>query len=149
MSILDDIKSGKCAIYGQFSALASIVFLILFGVLNLVSTLIIFAVLGWIFAGIIILIEIPFCTCCVNDTLTRMSRFFQANQFKAALYLVFAVIIWLSTRVGNSTMIISAIFLTLSSFFYGVAAFRKEDPAKSTFNGSTAQAATSTLGGRV
>ncbi|KAL2911826.1 Golgi apparatus membrane protein tvp18 [Polyrhizophydium stewartii] len=151
MSIIDDLKSGRCAIYGQFSALLAFVCLVIFGFFNLISTLIIFSILGWVFAGLIFLIEVPFCaSCCANENLQRVSRFFQANQFKAILYLVLSIIMWLSTRVATSSLIVSALLLTLTTAFYGIAALRKEDPAKSTLNSaSTAVQASSTFGGRV
>ncbi|KAH9252898.1 hypothetical protein BASA81_009201 [Batrachochytrium salamandrivorans] len=106
MTFVDDLKSGKCAIYGQFTALLTFVFLVIFGFFNLVSTLIIFCILGWVFAGIVFLVEMPFCAkCCANDSLKQVSDFFQANQFKAVLYLIFSIVLWCSMRVQTSTII--------------------------------------------
>ncbi|EGF83491.1 hypothetical protein BATDEDRAFT_85033 [Batrachochytrium dendrobatidis JAM81] len=151
MTFVDDLKSGKCAIYGQFTAILTFLFLVIFGFFNLVSSLIIFSILGWVFAGIVFLVEMPFCAkCCANDNLKRVSDFFQANQFKACLYLVFSIVLWCSIRVQASTILVSATFMTFTTAFYAIAALRHEDPAKSSVNGTNlAVQATSTFGGRV
>ncbi|KAF9180839.1 hypothetical protein BGZ51_005882 [Haplosporangium sp. Z 767] len=63
---------------------------------------------------------------------------FQNSYFRAAAYVVFAIIMWLAFGIGNRTLhVISALTLTAAAGSYMVAALRHQTPASSTLTGGT------------
>ncbi|KAG0203428.1 Golgi apparatus membrane protein tvp18 [Mortierella sp. GBA30] len=115
--------------------LLSIVCLILFSIL---SFNILWSILGWIIAFLLVFIEIPLCMKCC-PTSAKFDNFltqFQNSYFRATAYIVFAVILWLAVGVGGRTLqVISALVLTFGAISYIIAALRNQTPASSTITG--------------
>ncbi|KAG0368456.1 hypothetical protein BGX24_002809 [Mortierella sp. AD032] len=63
---------------------------------------------------------------------------FQNSYFRAAAYIVFAVIMWLAVGIdGRVLQSIPALTLSFGAFSYVVAAARHQTPASSTITGGT------------
>ncbi|KAF9900980.1 hypothetical protein BX616_002429 [Lobosporangium transversale] len=63
---------------------------------------------------------------------------FQNSYFRAAGYVVFAIIMWLAFGIGGRTLqIVSALLLTGGAVSYTIAALRHQTPASSTITGGT------------
>ncbi|KAF8926387.1 Golgi apparatus membrane protein tvp18 [Dissophora ornata] len=109
--------------------------LIVFGI---VSLHILWSILGWIIAFMLVFIEIPLCLKCC-PTSAKFDNFltqFQNSHFRALAYVVFAVILWLAVALGHATLqVISALLLTCGAAAYVVAAARNQTPASSTITG--------------
>ncbi|RKO97847.1 hypothetical protein CXG81DRAFT_15580 [Caulochytrium protostelioides] len=138
MSFMEEIASGKFSIYGQWFGILSIIMLIIFGITNMISSRIIFCILGWVMAGIMLFYELPFLTfCCRRAPLfDRFIEFFNPPAMRSVLYLIFAVVMWLSLLVGSSSLIVPAVFLSLTFFCYLTAFFRKQPTERSTLTGT-------------
>lgn len=121
MTIVDEIKSGKFGIYGQWLALISAVTFIFTGFFNLFGMLILFAIFGWVFTFIILIIEVAFFQkCCpTSDNFNNFISKFENNFYRSGLYTAMAIIMWFSTSVEGSTIVVGAIFMTLSAACYG------------------------------
>ncbi|ORZ23843.1 hypothetical protein BCR41DRAFT_349285 [Lobosporangium transversale] len=137
MGLVDEFRSGNFSLYGQWFGLFSIVSLILFSFL---SFHILWSILGWIMAFLLVFIEIPFCLKCC-PTSAKFDNFltqFQNSYFRAAGYVVFAIIMWLAFGIGGRTLqIVSALLLTGGAVSYTIAALRHQTPASSTITGGT------------
>ncbi|KAG0354584.1 hypothetical protein BC939DRAFT_460655 [Gamsiella multidivaricata] len=137
MGLIDEFRSGNFSLYGQWCGLLSIVCLILFGILSLN---VLWSILAWIIAFLLIFIEIPLCLKCC-PTSAKFDNFlgqFQNSYFRAAAYIVFAVIMWLAVGVGGRTLqVVSALLLTAGAVSYVIAAARHQTPASSTITGGT------------
>ncbi|KAI8833544.1 hypothetical protein BC829DRAFT_407783 [Chytridium lagenaria] len=136
MSIIEEFRSGKFTIYGQWWAIISALLLIIFGLASFQAVLP-FAFAAWIQAAIIVLLEIPIVTqCCpCGPSTSSFLKFFENTVFRTVLYLVFSGIIWLSIIMAASSLIIGAITLTVTFILYGIAATRKEEMQRSFYTG--------------
>ncbi|KAI3630322.1 hypothetical protein MIR68_011757 [Amoeboaphelidium protococcarum] len=133
-SLWAEISSGSFNIYAQWLALLGIIFLIIAGILNVIGIFIVFAILCFVFAFIVLLLEFPlFRRCCpTNGFIDQILTKGENHWFRFGLYLVLATVLWLHTLIGSSALIIvSALDLTLVTACYLVAALRKE-PHKET-----------------
>ncbi|KXS21483.1 golgi apparatus membrane protein TVP18 [Gonapodya prolifera JEL478] len=127
-TLIDELKSGKAGIYAQWSALLSGLFCLLFGIMSFLGMLP-FAICALIFFVVILFAEIPLCLkCCpTSPTFDNFIKKFENMYFRAAAYLIMAVIIWLSLVWGASTLILPALTLSFTAIFYGIASFRHEE----------------------
>ncbi|KAG0248827.1 Golgi apparatus membrane protein tvp18 [Mortierella polycephala] len=91
-------------------------------------------------AFFLVFIEIPLCMKCC-PTSAKFDNFltqFQNSFFRAAAYVVFAILMWLAFGIGGRTLqVISALTLTAAAGSYMVAALRHQTPASSTLTGGT------------
>ncbi|KAI8393707.1 uncharacterized protein BYT42DRAFT_487653 [Radiomyces spectabilis] len=89
MSILDEFASRNFSLYAQWCGLISIILLIALGVVSLLSN-IPFAIIGWVFAAILVFVEVPLCTkfCPTSPKFDAFIARFENSYFRAALYLV-------------------------------------------------------------
>ncbi|KAF9159650.1 Golgi apparatus membrane protein tvp18, partial [Actinomortierella ambigua] len=116
--------------------LAAFISLIIAGILNFH---LLWSLLGWIIAFLIIFIEVPLCLKCC-PTSPKFDAFmtkFQNSYFRATGYTVFAIIMWLAVGFGPSWQAFSAIFLTIAAVSYAVSAARHQTPAQSTLTGGS------------
>lgn len=149
MGLVDDFRSGNFTVYGQWTAILTIVLLIIIGIACFISTLIPFSILSFGFAGVMLLLEVPIltsCCPCAGPRTESFVKFFSNPIFKTCLYAVFAALIWVSLLVATSTMIISALALTTTCGLYGVAMFRKDTPSGSSVLGGASGAAAAAKG---
>ncbi|KAK3835998.1 MAG: golgi apparatus membrane protein TVP18 [Linnemannia elongata] len=137
MGLADEFRSGNFSLYGQWCGLISIVCLIVFGI---VSLHVVWSIIGWIIAFLLVFIEIPLCLKCC-PTSAKFDNFlhqFQNSFFRALAYVVFAVVMWLAVGVGSATLqVVSALALTFGAVSYVIAAARHQTPASSTITGGT------------
>ncbi|KAF9426379.1 Golgi apparatus membrane protein tvp18 [Entomortierella beljakovae] len=137
MGLLDEFKAGNFSLYGQWCGLISIVTLIVFGIIPLHVA---WSVIGWIIAFILVFVEIPLCMKCC-PTSEKFDRFVSKTQnsyFRAGLYFVFAVIMWIAVGAGGRTVqCVSALLLTFATIAYGIAGARDQSPASSAITGGT------------
>ncbi|KAF8931497.1 Golgi apparatus membrane protein tvp18 [Haplosporangium gracile] len=109
-------------------------------VLGIVSLNILWSIIGWIIAFLLVFIEIPLCLKCC-PTSAKFDNFlqkFQNSYFRAVAYIVFAVVMWLAVGIGGRTLqTISALALSFGAVSYVIAAARHQTPASSTITGGT------------
>jgi hypothetical protein len=122
MNLLEELKSGKAGIYAQWIGLISIIFLLAFGISLFLSSVIVFCIIAFVQAGLILLIEYPFCAKMLRGT-DRLIQAAESKPFKAGMYAVFAVLQWLSLLVATSGLIVPAILLSLTAILYGIIAY--------------------------
>ncbi|CAN6638244.1 golgi apparatus membrane protein Tvp18p [Trichomonascus vanleenenianus] len=140
MGFMDELKTRNFSIYGQWIGVLCIVLCIALGIGNIFnfSLVIIFSVICIVQGLIIIFIEIPFLLriCPLTDRFTTFVRMFNQNLPRAGIYLAMAAIQYGSCGIKVTSLLVAAIFLTLASLCYGLAALKGQE-----FTGS------STLGG--
>ncbi|KAI8800576.1 hypothetical protein BJ742DRAFT_69504 [Cladochytrium replicatum] len=135
MALKEELKSGKFGVYAQWSAILSILLLIIFGVGKL--TFFPWSLLAIVAAVIMMFLEIPFLTKCfrTGPRFEGFLKFFENNLFRSVLYLVFGFLMYLSIVGGVSTILVPAIGLTFTTVFYLLAVFRKEGYSASSVTG--------------
>ncbi|KFH71583.1 hypothetical protein MVEG_01881 [Podila verticillata NRRL 6337] len=137
MSIVDEFKSGNFSLYGQWCGLLSIIALIIFGIINFK---IVWSLIGWIIAFLLVFIEIPMCMKCC-PTSAKFDEFvtkFHNSYFRAVAYLIFAVLMWLAVGLGKAgVQAVSALLLTFACLAYGLAAARGQTPTSSAITGGS------------
>ncbi|KAG0020129.1 Golgi apparatus membrane protein tvp18 [Podila clonocystis] len=130
MSVIDEFRSGNFSLYGQWQ-----VSLILFA---FIPIHIVWSIIAWIIAFLLVFIEVPLCLKCC-PTSAKFDTFlhnFQNSYFRAAAYLVFAILMWIAFK-SVTLQIISALLLTGAAVSYTIAAIRKQTPASSSITGGT------------
>ncbi|KAL1921643.1 uncharacterized protein VTP21DRAFT_10285 [Calcarisporiella thermophila] len=138
MGFLEELKSLNFSIYAQWVGILSAILLVIFGILAVVTGAnIVFGIIGLVLAAILCFIEIPFCLrwCPVSERFQAGIKFFENHFFRAALYLVFAVVIFLSRFLGSTGLIAGGVTLLLAAVFYAAAGFMKQEHAASSFTG--------------
>ncbi|KXN68216.1 hypothetical protein CONCODRAFT_79846 [Conidiobolus coronatus NRRL 28638] len=136
-NLKEEIKSGKFTIYGQWVGLISGLILIIFGVVYIFSSLLVWAVIS-ITAGVIVLfLEIPLFIK-IFRTGERFEGFlniFENNYFRASLYCGFAVANMLSCIQYVSSLIIGGVLLAISGICYALAGLKHQDRTTSKLTG--------------
>ncbi|KAG0238757.1 Golgi apparatus membrane protein tvp18 [Actinomortierella wolfii] len=97
---------------------------------------VIWSIIGWIIAALIIFIEVPLCLKCC-PTSPKFDAFmskFQNSYLRAAGYTVFAILLWIAVS-KEATRVVPALFLTITAISYAVSAFRNQTPTQSTLTG--------------
>ncbi|KAI8090619.1 hypothetical protein BDF21DRAFT_333609 [Thamnidium elegans] len=119
MGFFDEIKSKNCSLYGQWLGIISIILLIALGIVGFTGH-IIFSIVGWVIAFLLVLVEIPLClkVCPTSPKL-------------------FAVVMFLSNLVSVGPLIACGVSLLLASICYGIAAFTGQAYASSKILGGT------------
>ncbi|KAG2235594.1 hypothetical protein INT48_002368 [Thamnidium elegans] len=138
MGFFDEIKSKNCSLYGQWLGIISIILLIALGIVGFTGH-IIFSIVGWVIAFLLVLVEIPLClkVCPTSPKLDSFIAYFENCYFRAILYLVFAVVMFLSNLVSVGPLIACGVSLLLASICYGIAAFTGQAYASSKILGGT------------
>ncbi|KCV68262.1 hypothetical protein H696_05184 [Fonticula alba] len=136
MGCLDELRSGQFSIYGQWVAIASIVLLFIFSLVNIIGTLIIFAILGIVISIFMLLIEIPFFTvCCKTPLIMKSTAFFDKLWVRSILYLAFGALMMCTVAIKVSTLIVPAITLLAAALLYMTALCKRETRSASTLTG--------------
>ncbi|ORX63197.1 Golgi apparatus membrane protein tvp18 [Hesseltinella vesiculosa] len=138
MSIASEFTSMNFSLYGQWTGLIAVIMLIIFGILGFMSH-VVFSIVGWVIAIILIFVEIPLCLkiCPTSPKFDQFLSYFENCYFRAALYLGFAIIMFLSNLLNVGPLIAAAVFLLLASIFYGLAAFKGQPFASTKVLGGT------------
>ncbi|KAG0182504.1 Golgi apparatus membrane protein tvp18 [Apophysomyces sp. BC1021] len=140
----DEIKSMNFSLYGQWLGIASIILLIALGIVGFLGH-VVFSIVGWVIAFILVFAEIPLCIkfCPTSPKFDTFIAYFENCYFRAAMYLVFAVVMFLSNLMGTGPLIAAAVCLLLASICYesvfliGAAAFTGQAFASSKILGGT------------
>ncbi|KAL1923195.1 uncharacterized protein VTP21DRAFT_9571 [Calcarisporiella thermophila] len=138
MGFIEELKSKNFSIYAQWAGLVSILLLLIFGILGVVTLgNLVFGIIGLIMAAILAFVEIPLCLkCCpVSDRFDGFIKVFENHYLRAVLYLVFAVVMFLSHFLGSTGLIAAGVALLLGCIFYAIAAFTHQEHAASSFTG--------------
>lgn len=117
-----DLKSKNFSIYGQWWGIFMVVLSLALGIANLFreKKLIVFGVLAIVQGIILAFVEIPFLH---NLLPVNLIALVDSNWKRTALYVVFAIIQFLSLIVSkNSSLIALAVCYLVGAFLYGLAA---------------------------
>ncbi|KAG1470684.1 hypothetical protein G6F56_002537 [Rhizopus delemar] len=138
MGVLDEIKSRNFSLYAQWLGVLSIALLIALGVVCLFSN-IPFAIIGWIFAFILFFVEVPLCTrfCPTSPRFDSFIARFENSYYRGALYIIFAVVMFLSNIVQTTLLNIPAVTLLLTFISYVIAAMKHQPHASTKILGGT------------
>ncbi|KAL0083954.1 hypothetical protein J3Q64DRAFT_1737375 [Phycomyces blakesleeanus] len=138
MGIFAEFASRNFSLYAQWFGLVSIVLLIALGVVSLISNLV-FAIIGWVIAFILVFVEVPLCTkfCPTSPKFDGFVSTFENSYLRAGLYLVFAIVMFLSRTISTTTLIIPGVTLLLAAISYGIAGFKQQPHASTTMLGGT------------
>jgi len=125
MSIGEEFATRNFSIYGQWTGVLCIVLCFALGIANCfhVSLIILFSALCLASSFLIIFIEIPLLLriCPTSAKFDTFMRRFTTNYMRAAIYLVMAIVQWLSLIVSATSLIAAAVVLTIAAFFYALA----------------------------
>ncbi|KAK9446546.1 uncharacterized protein V1518DRAFT_423772 [Limtongia smithiae] len=136
MSFLDDFKTRNFSLYGQWSGILTIIICLAVGIASIFTFsvgIIIFAAVCLATGLTLIFVEIPFLgrICPISENFTNFTRRFNNNVPRAGFYFLLALVQWFSLFVRASSLIVAAVFLTITSFCYALAAVKKQEFATS------------------
>ncbi|KAI8581351.1 hypothetical protein K450DRAFT_232624 [Umbelopsis ramanniana AG] len=119
MGLLDEFRSKNFSLYGQVFGIISIILLIALGIVTFLSH-VVFSIVGWVIAFILILVEVPLCMrmCPTNDKFDTFIRYFENTLFRAIMYLCFAVVMFLSSLLNTGPLIAAGVSLLLAALCY-------------------------------
>ncbi|GAN04794.1 Golgi apparatus membrane protein tvp18 [Mucor ambiguus] len=139
MGFLDELKSRNFSLYAQWLGVISIackdsyqvlpsmninqeflLVLIALGVVTLTSNPI-FAIIGWVIAFILFFVEVPLCTkfCPTSPRFDSFIARFENAYFRGAVYIIFSVVMFLSTIINTTVLVVPAVTLLLTFISYG------------------------------
>ncbi|KAI8635969.1 hypothetical protein BD408DRAFT_426895 [Parasitella parasitica] len=138
MGFLEELKSRNFSLYAQWLGVGSIVLLIALGIVALTSNPI-FAIVGWVIAFILFFVEVPLCTrfCPTSPKFDGFIARFENSYFRFVAYVVFSIIMFLSTLINTTTLVVPAITLLLTSICYVIAGLKKQPHASTKILGGT------------
>ncbi|KAI7902676.1 uncharacterized protein BX663DRAFT_66098 [Cokeromyces recurvatus] len=138
MGLSDEVKSMNFSLYGQWLGVVSIILLIILGIVGFLGH-VVFSIIGWIIAVILIFIEIPLLTrCCpTGPKFDSFIAYFENAWFRAILYLIFAIVMFLSRLIHTSSLIACGVLLLLAALSYAGAAIKGQPFASSSVFGGT------------
>ncbi|KAI8075115.1 TVP18/Calcium channel flower [Gongronella butleri] len=120
MGCFDEAKSMNFSLYGQWMGIISIILLIALGIVGLPGH-VVFSIVGWVIAFLLVLVEVPLCMkmCPTSPKLDSFLAYFENCYFRAAMYLVFAVVMFLSNLLNGATpLIAAAVALLIAAICY-------------------------------
>ncbi|KAI9738884.1 MAG: Golgi apparatus membrane protein tvp18 [Claussenomyces sp. TS43310] len=128
MTIAEEFATRNFSIYGQWTGVICIVLCFALGIANIFNfdLIIIFSIICLVCSFILIFIEIPLLLriCPTSSTFDAFIRRFTTNYMRAAVYLVMAVVQWLSIIVKATSLIAAAVLLTIAAICYALAAVK-------------------------
>ncbi|KAI9305484.1 hypothetical protein BJ944DRAFT_265115 [Cunninghamella echinulata] len=138
MGVLDEFKSRNFSLYAQWGGVISIILLIVLGAICLTGN-VPFSIIGWVFAFILFFVEVPLCIrfCPTSPRFDSFVSKFENSYLRAGLYLVMAIIMFLSTTVSKTILLLPAVILLFTSIFYLIAAVKQQPHASSKILGGT------------
>ncbi|RKP36138.1 hypothetical protein BJ085DRAFT_33419 [Dimargaris cristalligena] len=138
MGLKQEFMSGKCTVYAQWSALIAMILLIVLGGVTIIQH-VIFSILSIVIGVLIIPLELPLCMkiCPTSPKFDNFIKIFDNSWFRFGLYLAFAAVMWASLSNNGGVLVLGAIFLTFSAFFYMIAAIKHQERVTSSAIGGT------------
>ncbi|KAG2235204.1 hypothetical protein INT48_003548 [Thamnidium elegans] len=131
MGIFDEFKSRNFSLYAQWLGVISIVLLIALGVIAFPSNPI-FSPIGWYY-------KLPLCTkfCPTSPKFDGFIARFENSYFRGIMYLVFSIIMFLSTLVETTSLVAPAVTLLLTFISYGIAGIKNQPHASTKIFGGS------------
>ncbi|KAI8342406.1 hypothetical protein BC941DRAFT_368091 [Chlamydoabsidia padenii] len=139
MVVMEELKSRNFSLYAQWGGVVSIILLIILGAISFLGN-IPFAIIGWIFAFVLVFVEVPLCIkfCPTSPRFDTFVSNFESSYLRGALYMVMAVVMFLSNTIGSATLLnLPAVILLLTSLCYLIAGFKQQPHASSKMLGGT------------
>jgi len=125
MTLAEEFATRNFSIYGQWTGVICIFLCFAVGLSNLfhVSIMILFGALCLVSSFLIIFIEVPLLMriCPTSSKFDTFMRRFTTNYMRAGIYLIMAIIQWLSLIHEASSLIAAAVLLTIAAAFYALA----------------------------
>ncbi|KAI8983487.1 hypothetical protein BDB01DRAFT_790980 [Pilobolus umbonatus] len=89
MGLLEEFKARNFSLYAQWLGLLSILLLAILGGVTL-ATNTVFAIVGWVFAFMLVFVEVPFCTkfCPTSPKFDKFVSVFENSYYRGILYLM-------------------------------------------------------------
>ena len=117
MGFSEELRSGKTAIYGQWTGWLASILSIILGITNLV-VIPLFAILAIGMGAFLFLLEFTMFAKCIRGT-DRIIAISQNLTLKTIIYSVFGLVMWLSLTSSATALIVIALLETLAAVFYG------------------------------
>ncbi|KAI7858601.1 hypothetical protein BDC45DRAFT_498709 [Circinella umbellata] len=138
MGACDEVTSRNFSLYGQWLGIISIILLIALGIVGFLEH-VVFSIVGWVIALILLFVEIPLCLkCCpTSPKFDGFITYFENCWFRATMYLVFSVVMFLSNLMHTGPLIAAAVCLLLAAICYGAGAATGQSFASSKYLGGT------------
>ncbi|KAI8138790.1 hypothetical protein BJV82DRAFT_629807 [Fennellomyces sp. T-0311] len=138
MGVFDEFASRNFSLYAQWLGIISIILLVVLGVFSLSSN-VIFAIIGWVFAFILVFVEVPLCTkfCPTSPKFDNFVAKFENSYLRGAMYLIMAIVMFLSTIINNTALIAPAVTLLFTFICYCIAGIKQQPHASSKVLGGT------------
>ncbi|KJY02236.1 golgi apparatus membrane protein tvp18 [Zymoseptoria brevis] len=131
MTFADELKSRNFSIYGQWTGILCVLLCFALGIANIFhfNIVILFSVICFVSAFVIIFIEIPLLLriCPTSPKFDSFIRRFETNYMRAAIYLIMSIIQWLSLIAMTTSLIAVAVVLLIASLFYALAGFKGQE----------------------
>ncbi|CAB4426846.1 unnamed protein product [Rhizophagus irregularis] len=137
MGFIEEFKSRNFSIYAQWAGILSIPFLFLAGGLAFL-TFVVFSIIAWILAFILIFIEVPFCLkiCPTSQNFDAFIRIFENNLIRTIGYLAFSVIMFIFVT-KSVFYVMPGLSLAIAGICYGIAALKHQNHVSSKLTGGT------------
>lgn len=137
-SLSTDFKKKNFSLYGQWISLITVLLCIALGVANIfhASVVVVFSIICIVQGVLVVFVEIPFFLriCPLTDRFVSFVRNFDENLPRCGFYLLMAVIQWLSLTVKVTSLIVVAVFFTISSGCYLLSAILKQEYTKTSLH---------------
>ncbi|ORY07248.1 hypothetical protein K493DRAFT_1138 [Basidiobolus meristosporus CBS 931.73] len=106
----------------------SAILLIILGIVEFLRVPI-FSILGFVFAVLTLFMEISFLTkcCATSPSFNNFVQKLSGSHIRAGVYLVFAIIMWLSLIQRLNVLVIPALTLTFTAIFYATGYFKGQE----------------------
>ncbi|KAK9378911.1 uncharacterized protein V2V93DRAFT_374494 [Kockiozyma suomiensis] len=145
MTLADELRTRNFSLYGQWIGILSILICLAVGIATIFTFnvgLIIFSAVCIVSGLTIVFVEVPFLLriCPISGNFEVFIQRFNNNIPRGFFYLALALIQWFTLFIRGSSLIVAAVFLTLSSFCYFIAAIKKQEFTTSTTLGGQGMA---------
>ncbi|CAO3608016.1 unnamed protein product [Mucor hiemalis] len=138
MGVFEEFRTRNFSLYAQWLGIVSIILLVVLGVFTLTSNPI-FSIIGWVIAFILFFVEVPLCTkfCPTSPKFDGFISRFENSYYRGAMYIIFAIIMFLSTTINTTSLVAPAVTLLLTFICYVIAAVKKQPHVSSSVLGGT------------
>ncbi|KAJ8660713.1 hypothetical protein O0I10_003356 [Lichtheimia ornata] len=138
MGLFGEFTSLNFSLYGQWLGIVAIILLIVLGIIGFMSH-IAFSIVGWVIAFILLFVEVPLCLklCPTSPKFDSFLTYFENTWLRALMYLIFAIVMFLSNIISSSSLNACAVVLLLGAICYAIAAVRGQSFASSRLLGGT------------
>ncbi|KAK7202403.1 Golgi apparatus membrane protein TVP18 [Myxozyma melibiosi] len=145
MTVMEELRTRNFSLYGQWIGILSILICLAVGIATIFTFnvgLIIFSAVCIATGLTIIFVEVPFLlrVCPISGNFEQFVQKFNNNIPRGFFYLGLALIQWFTLFIRGSSLIVAAVFLTITSACYFLAAAKKQEFTTSTALGGQGMA---------